>query len=117
MMTFLKFNQYFQKTYQVNEAVYKEFPDKRKASPMPKEYIQYNGLNLVFRILVNSLAGKEVETDEEAVEYDLDDEVTFSLKIISIFQILGPSLAGTNQRETQKRKAKADNREVAGERN
>lgn len=84
---------------------------------MPKEYIQYNGLNLVFRILVNSLAGKEVETDEEAVEYDLDDEVTFSLKIISIFQILGPSLAGTNQRETQKRKAKADNREVAGERN
>jgi hypothetical protein len=28
----------------VNEAIFKEFPDKRKASPLPKDYIQYNGL-------------------------------------------------------------------------
>lgn len=29
--------------HQVNQAVFKELPDKRKASPLPKEYIQYNG--------------------------------------------------------------------------
>jgi hypothetical protein len=68
---------------QVNEAVFKEFPDKRRASPMPKEYIQYTG--------------KEGETDEGEVEYDIDDEVGLYFNIQTKSSFPGHRMAGSNQ--------------------
>ncbi|KAI6172521.1 hypothetical protein M3Y98_00982200 [Aphelenchoides besseyi] len=53
----------------VNQAIFKEFPDKRRGSPLPKDYVQYNG--------------KEAETDEEEVEYDIDDEDLVWLELIN----------------------------------
>ncbi|KAI6197470.1 Peregrin [Aphelenchoides besseyi] len=54
----------------VNEAIFKELPDKRRGSPLPKDYVQYNG--------------KEAETDEEEVEYDIDDEDLVWLGLINV---------------------------------